>query len=85
MLYELLEASVGAVVPRKKGGLVVAADHHFSFLDEDSGELQRIKKVNEEFPESRFNDGKCDPAGRFWAGKPLFAVYFLSLNNLLRI
>ncbi|MFC1461120.1 SMP-30/gluconolactonase/LRE family protein [Verrucomicrobiota bacterium] len=19
-------------------------------------------------PENRFNDGKCDPAGRFWAG-----------------
>ena len=69
IIYETFsEPSVGAVVPRQKGGLLVAAGHHFSFLNEDTGELQRIKEVNQQFPESRFNDGKCDPAGRFWAG-----------------
>ena len=63
------EPSVGAVVPRKDGGILVAAAHHFSFLDEDTGELSRIKEISAQFPESRFNDGKCDPAGRFWAGE----------------
>ncbi|CAK8697077.1 regucalcin-like [Clavelina lepadiformis] len=62
------DRSVGAVVPRKKGGLVVAAGHRFAFLDETTGEMETIQECNKEFPHSRFNDGKCDPAGRFWAG-----------------
>jgi len=60
---------VGAVVPRKQGGLVIAAAHRFAFLDEDTGQTETIDEVNLEYPTSRFNDGKCDPAGRFWAGK----------------
>jgi len=24
--------------------------------------------VEEDLPQNRFNDGKCDPAGRFWVG-----------------
>jgi sugar lactone lactonase YvrE len=59
---------VGTVVAREKGGLVWAGDHGFSFLDESSGASQKIADPEADRTDTRFNDGKCDPAGRFWAG-----------------
>jgi len=59
---------VGTVVPRDKGGLVIAGDNGFSFLDETSGQVTRISDPEADVETNRFNDGKCDPAGRFWAG-----------------
>lgn len=60
---------VGCVVPRASGGLVIAGDFGFSFLDTDSGRKTPIADPEpEKKPDNRFNDGKCDPAGRFWAG-----------------
>ena len=58
------ESNVGVVVPRKKGGLLVGADHHFSFLDEETGNVERIQEINTEFPHSRFNDGKMRSCGK---------------------
>lgn len=59
---------VGTVVPRLAGGLVVALENGFAFLDEDSGAVTPIIDPEADQPGNRFNDGKCDPAGRFWAG-----------------
>jgi sugar lactone lactonase YvrE len=59
---------VGTVVPREKGGLVIAGDNGFSFVDETSGGVTRISDPEADIETNRFNDGKCDPAGRFWAG-----------------
>jgi sugar lactone lactonase YvrE len=59
---------VGTVVPRKGGGLVIAGDHGFSFLDEVSGELTPIADPEKDKLDNRFNDGKCSPDGRFFAG-----------------
>jgi sugar lactone lactonase YvrE len=59
---------VGTVVPRSRGGLVIAGDHGFSFLDEDSGVLTPIADPESHLPGNRFNDGKCSPDGRFFAG-----------------
>jgi sugar lactone lactonase YvrE len=59
---------VGTVVPRASGGLVWAGDHGFFFLDEVTGQSTSIADPEPNHPENRFNDGKCDPAGRFWAG-----------------
>lgn len=58
---------VGTVVPRDSGGLVIAGDHGFSFLDED-GKLTPIADPEADKPDNRFNDGKCSPDGRFFAG-----------------
>lgn len=60
--------TVGAVVPRQKGGLVIAAGQQFAFFDEKSGAIETIHKIETELKGTRFNDGKCDPMGRFWAG-----------------
>ncbi|MEM8952759.1 MAG: SMP-30/gluconolactonase/LRE family protein [Verrucomicrobiota bacterium] len=59
---------VGCVVPRTSGGFVIAGDSGFRFLNPDSGELTPIADPEPNLPDNRFNDGKCDPAGRFWAG-----------------
>lgn len=59
---------VGTVVARESGGLAFAGDHGFSFLDENSGTVTRIADPEADIATNRFNDGKCDPAGRFWAG-----------------
>jgi sugar lactone lactonase YvrE len=59
---------VGTVVPRASGGLVIAGDHGFSFLDEETGVLTPIVDPESELPDNRFNDGKCSPDGRFFAG-----------------
>lgn len=74
---------VGTVVPRAKGGLVWAGDDGFYFLDEQTGVSTAIADPEPDKPDNRFNDGKCDPAGRFWAGticlkkQPEAALYVL--------
>jgi sugar lactone lactonase YvrE len=59
---------VGTVVPRESGGLVIAGDRGLFFLDEESGQLTAIADPEPDKPNNRFNDGKCSPDGRFFAG-----------------
>ena len=59
---------LGAVALRKSGGLIAALKHGFATIDLDQGALHMITNVETHLPNNRFNDGKCDPAGRFWAG-----------------
>ena len=59
---------VGTVVTRAGGGLMVAVQEGFASLDADGSDLKLIASPEAHLPGNRFNDGKCDPAGRFWAG-----------------
>jgi len=59
---------VGTVVPRSRGGLLVAGDHGLYFLDPESGTTSFITDPESNKPDNRFNDGKCSPDGRFFAG-----------------
>jgi sugar lactone lactonase YvrE len=47
---------------------VVALEDGFSFLDVRTGKLTPIADPEAHVPTNRFNDGKCDARGRFWAG-----------------
>lgn len=60
--------SVGAVAPTEDGNLVLAVRDGFARLTLDSGTVTKIADVDVDRPDLRMNDGKCDPAGRFWAG-----------------
>lgn len=78
---------IGAVVIRKGGGLVAAMQHGFYFVDFDNKALEFITDPEELLPNNRFNDGKCDAAGRFWAGTMPFSeneatgsLYMLDTN-----
>jgi sugar lactone lactonase YvrE len=57
----------GAVVPRASGGLVVAAGNAFLSLDPLTGAVAELA-VAPGLRDTRMNDGKCDRAGRFYAG-----------------
>ena len=59
---------VGTVVQRASGGLMLALRDGFAAFDPANGELQMLSDPEAHLPGNRFNDGKCDPAGRFWAG-----------------
>lgn len=59
---------VGTVVPREAGGLVIAGDSGFRFLDPESGGTTAVADPEPDLPDNRFNDGKCSPDGRFFAG-----------------
>ncbi len=63
-----LPCLVGAAVLRQKGGFVLAADQGFAFWDGSSENVQWLSNPEQGKPLYRFNDGKVDPGGRFWAG-----------------
>lgn len=50
------------------GGLIVAMAHGFYFFDPQSGSFEMAVEPEADLPENRFNDGKPDRQGRFWAG-----------------
>ena len=59
---------IGTVVPAESGKILVALENGFYQLDPATGTKKLIADPEEDKPGNRFNDGKCDPAGRFWAG-----------------
>jgi len=59
---------IGAAALRKNGGLAMALNSGFYFFDERSEEKTPVSDPEYHLPGNRFNDGKCDPNGRFWAG-----------------
>lgn len=59
---------VGSFALRADGGVVVALGCKFAFFDPQSGSIKVVAEPEPGKPTYRFNDGKCDPAGRFLAG-----------------
>jgi sugar lactone lactonase YvrE len=81
---------VGAAVPTTSGRVAFAASDGFSLLDPGTGRIEPIAEVEADDPQTRMNDGKCDPAGRFWAGtmdvegrRPLGSLYRLEADHRL--
>ena len=63
-----LPAHVGAVVPTSAGDLLLATATGFLRLDPSTEAVTLLSDPEADRPGNRFNDGKCDPWGRFWAG-----------------
>ncbi len=59
---------IGTVVPAESGKLIVALENGFYQLDPTNGAKLFIANPEADKTGNRFNDGKCDPAGRLWAG-----------------
>lgn len=79
------ERSVGTVVRRSRGGLVAAMADGFHFVDENTGVTTPICDPEKDKPANRFNDGKCDPAGRLWAGTMEDAEWAKGAGSLYRL
>ncbi len=59
---------VGAAVPTSDGRVALAANSGFMLLDPATAEVDPIVELEDPQPGTGMNDGKCDLAGRFWAG-----------------
>ena len=58
---------IGTVVPMRNGHALVGLQTGIHEINLTTGQLtRRADPVTDEY--LRFNDGKCDPAGRFWVG-----------------
>ncbi|KAJ8253163.1 hypothetical protein GJAV_G00209810 [Gymnothorax javanicus] len=62
------ESMVGSVVPRRSSGYVMAEGTRFATVDWEKKTSTTIARVDSDKPNNRFNDGKVDPAGRYFAG-----------------
>ncbi len=62
-----VDGEVGAAVPREAGGFVLAVERELRIRDADGSE-RVVASVEGDRPDNRFNDCKCDPQGRLWAG-----------------
>lgn len=63
-----LGEDIGCIVLREKGGLAAALRIGFCFVDSNTYGVTLIKNPETDMENIRFNDGKCDCMGRFWAG-----------------
>ncbi|MDD2381799.1 MAG: SMP-30/gluconolactonase/LRE family protein [Mariniphaga sp.] len=79
---------IGTVVPAESGKMIVALENGLYQLDPQTGSKLFIADPEENITGNRFNDGKCDPVGRFWAGtmsmtgeKEAGALYRLDPNG----
>ena len=83
--------NVMAIGLREGGGLVLALAKQLAFY-EPGGELELLMGVEHDQPRNRFNDGKVDRRGRYWAGtmndidwdKPSGSLYRLDPSLELR-
>ncbi len=60
--------SIGSLAPCKKGGLLLAPERKIAHLDLRTERVQVLLELEQDQPGNRFNDGKCDPHGRFLVG-----------------
>jgi sugar lactone lactonase YvrE len=63
-----LSETIGSFAFRARGGMLAALQSGIYALDPDTGAREAIARPEARLPENRFNDGRCDRAGRFWAG-----------------
>jgi len=59
---------VGSLAVRKRGGLLLAMKSALAYWDPDTGAVEQVAAPEADLAVQRFNDGKCDPRGRFFAG-----------------
>jgi sugar lactone lactonase YvrE len=60
--------TVGSFALCASGGLVASFQNGFALVDLETESIQWLTDPEADKSGNRFNDGKCDPAGRFWSG-----------------
>jgi sugar lactone lactonase YvrE len=59
---------IGSLSLRESGGLVIALKSGFAAFDPSDGGIEMLAEAEAEKLDNRFNDGRCDRQGRFFAG-----------------
>jgi sugar lactone lactonase YvrE len=87
-----LDEPVGCLAPRKRGGFILTKRLSFWMFESDPAQLTLISSLAGEPSNNRFNDGKCDPRGRFLAGTmdlnekdPIGSLYSLEEKSITRL
>lgn len=60
--------ALGSYALRESGGMILAQDDGLYAFDPGGGEREKIFHPEEDLPDNRLNDGRCDRRGRFWLG-----------------
>ena len=76
---------VTCIAQRAAGGLVLTLKKHFAFFEPSTSKLEWLGEVEPDLPNNRFNDGNCDPQGRFWAGTMDAVHWSAPAGNLYRL
>jgi sugar lactone lactonase YvrE len=63
-----LPSEPGCIARNANGGLIVAMRSGVAMLDTENGSLTPLAPAPYDATKMRFNDGRCDAAGRLWAG-----------------
>lgn len=79
---------IGTVVPINENEAVVALEDGIYTINLHNGALYLLSDIEADITENRFNDGKCDPAGRLWVGsmhlpqsEPNAKLYMISADG----
>ena len=59
---------VCSLVPRASGGFIGGTDRGIALIDQEIEQFEIVENPEQHLPHNRFNDGKVDREGRFWAG-----------------
>lgn len=59
---------VSAIALAGRERLLMALRDRLAFLSTQTGEVTPIYQIKFPYPNTRFNEGKCDSQGRFWIG-----------------
>jgi len=62
------ETEVTSLAARQQGGLVGTVRDGFAFIDLETHTIEPVAMPETGIPDNRFNDGKVDQNGRYWAG-----------------
>lgn len=76
---------VTSIAPRAAGGLVITLSRSFALFDPATGRIGILAEPEPDRPGNRFNDGKCDRRGRFWAGTMGAQAWNAPVGRLYRL
>lgn len=83
-----LHQMIGSFSLSQNNKIIAALKEGIYWVDIQTGNKELIMQPEIQLPNNRFNDGKCDPAGRFWAGtmslseeKEAGSVYVIEKNK----
>ena len=90
--YWPLDEEPGCIAPVQGGGLVLALRSGIYRAQQWGGPLHKLADAPYDTAKQRFNDGKCDAQGRFWAGslyepkdQQMGVLYMLDAQGLHRM